>query len=91
MTILVGMLLTKVTMVLCRSLMAVGYEKTILLYNSQIYETADIISSYVYRKGLQEFNYGYSTAVSMFNSVINFALLMISNYISRKYSETSLF
>lgn len=73
------------------SLMAVGSEKTILLYNSQIYETADIISSYVYRKGLQEFNYGYSTAVSMFNSVINFALLMISNYISRKYSETSLF
>ena len=55
------------------------------------YETADIISSYVYRKGLQEFNYGYSTAVSMFNSVINFALLMLSNYISRKYSETSLF
>lgn len=73
------------------SLMAVGYEKTILLYNSQIYETADIISSYVYRKGLQEFNYGYSTAVSMFNSLINFALLIISNQISRKYSETSLF
>ncbi|MBR6396928.1 MAG: sugar ABC transporter permease [Lachnospiraceae bacterium] len=73
------------------SLMAVGSEKTILLYNPQIYETADIISSYVYRKGLLEFNYGYSTAVSMFNSVINFALLMISNGISRKYSETSLF
>ncbi|MCR4777544.1 MAG: ABC transporter permease subunit [Lachnospiraceae bacterium] len=73
------------------SLMAVGSEKTILLYNPQIYETADIISSYVYRKGLLEFNYGYSTAVSMFNSVINFVLLMISNGISRKYSETSLF
>ena len=73
------------------SLMAVGYEKTILLYNSQIYETADIISSYVYRKGLQEFNYGYSTAVSMFNSLINFILLMISNHISKVYSETSLF
>lgn len=72
-------------------LMSVGYEKTILLYNPQIYETADIISSFVYRKGLQEFNYGYSTAVSMFNSVINFALLIISNQISRKYSETSLF
>ena len=73
------------------SLMAVGSEKTILLYNPQVYETADIIASYVYRKGLQEFNYGYSTAVSMFNSIINFALLMISNAISRKYSETSLF
>lgn len=73
------------------TLMGVGYEKTILLYNSQVYETADIISSYVYRKGLLEFNYGYSTAVSLFNSVINFGLLLISNKISKKYSETSLF
>lgn len=73
------------------SMMSVGYEKTILLYNPQIYETADIISSYVYRKGLQEFNYGYSTAVSLFNSLINFALLLITNQISKKYSESSLF
>lgn len=72
-------------------MMSVGYEKTILLYNTQIYETADVISSYVYRKGLQEFNYGYSTAVSLFNSVINFILLVVANKISRKYSETSLF
>lgn len=72
-------------------MMAVGYEKTILLYNPQVYETADIISSYVYRKGLLEFNYGYSTAVGMFNSVINFILLLSANFISRKYSETSLF
>ena len=48
------------------SIMAVGYEKTILLYNPQIHETADIIASFVYRKGLEEFNYGYSTAVSLF-------------------------
>lgn len=73
------------------NMMSVGYEKTILLYNSQVYETADIISSYVYRKGLQEFNYGYSTAVSLFNSLINFALLLSTNAISRKISETSLF
>lgn len=73
------------------TMMGVGYEKTILLYNNQIYETADIISSYVYRKGLEEFNYGYSTAVSLFNSVINFALLVVSNKLSKKYTETSLF
>jgi len=73
------------------TMLSVGYEKTILLYNSQIYETADIISSYVYRKGLLEFNYGYSTAVSLFNSVINFILLVVTNYLSNKYSETSLF
>lgn len=73
------------------SMMSVGYEKTILLYNPQIYETADIISSFVYRKGLQEFNYGYSTAVSLFNSIINFVLLIISNALSRKYTEAGLF
>ncbi len=72
-------------------MMSVGYEKTILLYNTQIYEKADIIASYVYRKGLQEFNYGYSTAVSLFNSVINFILLIVTNHLSKKFSETSLF
>ena len=72
-------------------IMSVGYEKTILLYNPQVYETADIISSYVYRKGLQEFNYGYSTAVGMFNSVINLILLVSANKISKKMTETSLF
>ncbi len=73
------------------SMMSVGYEKTILLYNSQVFETADIISSYVYRMGLQEADYGYSTAVSLFNSVINFALLVISNSLSKKFTESSLF
>ena len=57
-------------------MLSVGYEKTILLYNPQVYETADILSSFVYRKGLQEANYGYSTAVSLFNSVVNFFLLI---------------
>ena len=72
-------------------MLSVGYEKTILLYNPQVYETADIISSFVYRKGLQEANYGYSTAVSLFNSVINFALLLITNALSQKYTESGLF
>ncbi len=72
-------------------MLSVGYEKTILLYNPQVYETADIISSFVYRKGLQEANYGYSTAVSLFNSVINFTLLLITNALSQKYTESGLF
>lgn len=71
--------------------MSVGYEKTILLYNPQIYETADIISSFVYRKGLVEANYGFSTAVSLFNSVINTVLLITANAISRKATDNSLF
>lgn len=71
--------------------MNVGYEKILLLYNSTIYETADVISTYTYRKGLLDFDYSYSTAVNLFNSVINFALVIIANKISSKVSETSLF
>jgi putative aldouronate transport system permease protein len=71
-------------------LLGVGYEKTILLYNPSTYETADIISTYVYRVGLLEQDWSYSTAIGLFNSVINFSLLIIANKISRKVSETSL-
>ncbi|MCD7819312.1 MAG: ABC transporter permease subunit, partial [Lachnospiraceae bacterium] len=71
--------------------MSVGSDKILLLYNSAIYETADVISTYVYRKGLLELDYSYSTAVNLFNSVINFALVIIANKISAKVSETSLF
>lgn len=72
-------------------MMSVGYEKIILLYNPAIYETADVISSYVYRKGLLDSDWSYSTAVNLFNSVINFALVIFANKISKKTSETSLF
>lgn len=72
-------------------MMAVGYEKTILLYNPQIYETADIISSYVFLKGLQDFDYSYAAAVGLFNSVINLLLLLLANFTSRRLTETSLF
>ena len=71
-------------------LLGVGYEKTILLYNPSTYETADVISTYVYRVGLLEQNWSYSTAIGLFNSAINFSLLIIANKISRKVSETSL-
>lgn len=72
------------------TMLSLGYEKIILLYNPSIYETADVISSYVYRRGLIEGDYGFSAAVGMFNSVINFTLLMISNAISRKVSGSGL-
>ncbi|MGG1517592.1 ABC transporter permease subunit [Paenibacillus oryzisoli] len=71
-------------------MMNVGFEKIILLYNPGTYETADVISSYVYRVGLQDFNYSFSSAVGLFNAAINFALLISSNWLSRKFNETSL-
>ena len=69
------------------SLLSVGYEKIILLYNPTVYETADVISTYVYRRALLEGgNYGYSAAVGMFNSIINFVLLITANRISKRIS-----
>ncbi len=72
------------------NLLNVGFEKIILLYNPSTYDTADVISSFVYRKGLIEFGWSYSSAVGLFNSVINLALLIAANKISKKISENSL-
>lgn len=73
------------------SIMNVGFEKIILLYSPSTYETADIISSFAYRKGLIDADYGYSTAIGLFNSAVNFVLILGANALSKKYSETSLF
>ncbi|OPH59024.1 sugar ABC transporter permease [Paenibacillus ferrarius] len=72
------------------NLLNVGFEKIILLYNPVTYDTADVISSFVYRKGLLEFGWSYSSAVGLFNSIINLVLLITANYISRKVNKSSL-
>lgn len=72
------------------SMLNVGYEKIILLYTGATYETADVISTYVYRRGLVGADYGYGTAVSLFQSVISFILIVSVNYAAKKMGETSL-
>lgn len=71
-------------------LMGVGSEKILLLYSPLTYETADVISTYVFRKGLIDFDFSYSTAVGLFNSVINITLLILANKLSKRVGETSL-
>ncbi len=71
-------------------LMTIGYEKIILLYNGSTYETADVISTYVYRRGILKADYSYSTAVGLFQSLVGLILLVASNKISKKLSDTSL-
>ncbi len=87
-----GILPTIIILLIMRmgSILGVGYEKIILLYNELTYKTADVISSYTYREGLINANFSYSTAVGLFNSVVNILFLFIANTISRKVSETSL-
>ena len=89
-----GIIPTIVIMLIMRigQVMSVGYEKIILLYGPSTYETADVISSFVYRRGLGEtMQYSYSTAVGLFQSVINLIFLITTNAISKKLSDTSLF
>lgn len=87
-----GILPTIITLLILRigNMLNLGFEKIILLYNPAIYETSDVISSYVYRKGLQEFNFSFSAAVGLFNSIINFVLLISANKLSKKYNDLSL-
>ncbi|MNR31425.1 putative multiple-sugar transport system permease YteP [compost metagenome] len=72
------------------TLLNVGWDKIILLYNPGTYVTADVISTFVYRRGVMEADYSFSAAVGLFNSVINFTLLVLANRISRKTTESSL-
>lgn len=87
-----GIVPTIIIMLILRigGIMSLGADKVILLYNPVTYETADIISSFVYRKGLLETNQSFATAVGLFNSVINFALVYGANLFSRKLSGSSL-
>lgn len=87
-----GILSTIVILLILRTgrVLNVGSEKILLLYNPAIYENADVISTFVYRKGLEEANYSYATAVGFFNSVVNFIIISLTNAFSRKVSETSL-
>lgn len=71
-------------------LMNVGWEKAFLLQSPVTYDTSDIISTFVYRKGFEDMNYSYSAAVGLFNSVINLILLTGANLMSRKVNGNSL-
>ena len=69
----------------------VGYEKVLLLYKDPTYEVADVISTYVYRKGIVGTQVSYSTAVGLFNSAVNVFFLLFTNFISRRVTENGLF
>lgn len=71
-------------------IMSEGSEKTILLYSAVTYDTSDIISSYVYRTGLEKRSYSPAAAIGLFNSLINMCLVVFANWFSRTYVNESL-
>lgn len=72
------------------NLMNLGWDRIYLLYNPLIYETSDVISTMVYRRGLLQFEFSFGTAVGLFNSVINVVLLLIANALSNKFTDGGL-
>lgn len=73
------------------SLVSVGFEKTYLLQNPLNLEASEVISTYVYKRGLLHASYSFASAVGFFNNLVNVALLLMANFIARRFSETSLF
>jgi putative aldouronate transport system permease protein len=71
-------------------IMNVGFEKVFLMQNAMNLSESEVISTYVYKRGIQNAQYSFSTAVGLFNSAINFTLLLVVNKISRNLSSTSL-
>lgn len=84
---------TIVTMLILKTgaILEVGLEKVLLLQNPAIYETADIISTYVYRQGIAGSNMSYATAIGLFSSATNLILLLAANFLAKRFSETSIF
>lgn len=72
-------------------LLSVGFEKIILMYNEATYQTADVISSYVFRVGILNADFSYGTAIGLFNSLVSIILIVGANLISKRLSDTSLF
>ncbi len=73
------------------NMLNIGYEKVILMYNAATYSTADIFSTYVYRKGLLNAQYSFASAVGLANSVINVIILLGANFLAKKTTEISIF
>ena len=75
------------------TMLSVGAERILLLYSPMVFEVADVISTFVFRRGLLEFQWSYAAAVNLFNSVVNVFFLVAANQISRRVTrnEVSLF
>ena len=72
------------------NLLNVGFEKVYLMYSPAVYETGDVIATYVYRQGIENKNFSYAAAVGLFYSAVGFVFVMASNSLSRRVTGSSL-
>ena len=73
------------------SLLSIGFEKVLLLQNPLNLAGSEVISTYVYKVGMHNFQYSYSTAIGLFNTVVNLIILLSVNWFSKRYTKTGLF
>lgn len=73
------------------TILLVGFEKALLLYTPNNSTTSDLISLLVYRQGIVNSDFSYATAVGLFNALVGIVLIGGSNYMARRWSDTSLF
>ena len=70
--------------------MSVNWPKILLMYTPATYEVADVIDTYVYRRGIIDSKYGFASAVGLFKNVINLGFLVVFNRLARRFTDTSL-
>lgn len=87
-----GIVPTVVTMFILKvgKMVKVGYETILLLYQPSTYSVADVISTYSYRLGMENGNFGVATAAGIFEAVIALFMVLLANFVSRKVTENSL-
>ena len=72
-------------------ILASSTDRVLLLYNSNVYETADVIGTYIYRRGLVDNDYSYSTAVGLFQSLIGLIMMIGANQAAKKINGNGIF
>ena len=72
------------------NLLGNSFEQILVMYNSTVYDTADVIGTYTYRIGIGQMQYSYSAAIGMFNSVVGFALVVTTNALCRRFLDRSI-
>ena len=71
-------------------LFTIGFQRILLLYNPTIYSTADIIQTFVFRRGIGQQDFSYAAAIDIFNNTLNLIMLLVFNKLMRRFAETSL-
>jgi len=81
-----------ITLILnCNNILNAGFDQIFMLYSTHVYDVADIIDTYVYRMGIENADYSFSTAAGMFKSVVAFILIVVVNQIAKKTGNEGLY